>query len=440
MDYIEKKQLIQKCFKDMLEADRADMHKGGLLSSEEVIQSEQLALRIEKGQAHLLASNVIQDIKKEAGLEGCNDSDVYDEILKGLAHYNKERVRLNEELSDPAYTVSNLMSVNTSHASPISQRGLISLSDAVDRYFKENSNVWTPSTQRDYQTYVRYLYKTLGESVAVGSLSYEQVDLVRDALDAENKAIPTKQKYVSFYRSFFAWCKGQRYCKEPLFDSVKFKGNTGSREVRGFEKDELLSLYTSLQQYRAACAESKRNKIHNYWITMILMFSGARLNEIAQLYVENIHEEDGIRYIEISDRFENQSIKTDSSRRHVPIHLHLVGLGFLEYVESIRQEGSERLFPELNYQPNRGTYAKNVSRWFNDNKNGFLTKLGLKSKHVDMHSLRRTFISVLERADEKEALIASVVGHGKKTITQRYNDGYTLEQKLRAISLFKEPQ
>jgi integrase len=90
--------------------------------------------------------------------------------------------------------------------------------------------------------------------------------------------------------------------------------------------------------------------------------------------------------------------------------------------------------------PAKGTYAKSVSRWFNDNKSGLLASLGLKSRQVDMHSFRRSFVSILERGDEKEALIASVVGHGKKTVTQRYNDGYTLEQKLRTVSLYKVPE
>jgi translation initiation factor 2 beta subunit (eIF-2beta)/eIF-5 len=332
VDYIEKKQLIQKCFKDMLEADRAEMHKGGLLSTEEVTQSEQLASRIERSQAHLLASHVIEDIKKEAGLEGCDDPDVKVEILRGLSHYNRSRIRLNKELSDPSYTMPSQVAANVSQSAPVNDRERTSLVDAFGRYFEENKSIWKPSTVRDYKTYVRFLCAELGESAAVGSLSYEQVELVEDALGATDKAARTKTKYASFYRTFFSWCQGKGYRKEPLFDHLKFKGDEGGRDVRGFTSDELVSIYCALEEYKESCSQSNRPKIHNYWISMMLMFTGARSNEIAQLYVKDIQSDDGIDYIVIDDSHDNQSIKNDASRRNVPLHPHLIDLGFLDYV------------------------------------------------------------------------------------------------------------
>ena len=72
---------------------------------------------------------------------------------------------------------------------------------------------------------------------------------------------------------------------------------------------------------------------HKIWIPLILLFTGARTNEIAQLYVEHIKEKEGIHLFKIKDEQEDQSTKNKSSNREVPIHKTLIDLGFLKYVE-----------------------------------------------------------------------------------------------------------
>ncbi|TOI69810.1 hypothetical protein CGI54_26165, partial [Vibrio parahaemolyticus] len=65
--------------------------------------------------------------------------------------------------------------------------------------------------------------------------------------------------------------------------------------------------------------------------------------EMVQLRKSDIAmSDDGIHYINIR-RGEDQSVKNNISLRHVPIHDHLIKLGFLDYVK----DSSEFLFPEL---------------------------------------------------------------------------------------------
>lgn len=42
-----------------------------------------------------------------------------------------------------------------------------------------------------------------------------------------------------------------------------------------------------------------------------------------------------------------QSLKNEGSRRRVPIHSSLIKLGFLDYVQQMKQDGHTRLFPKL---------------------------------------------------------------------------------------------
>jgi integrase len=83
-------------------------------------------------------------------------------------------------------------------------------------------------------------------------------------------------------------------------------------------------------------------KPSRFWVPLIAMFTGMRKSEIVQLYKSNIAEVDGVLCIKIDTREEGQSLKSPSWRRLVPIHSHLLALGFLEFAG---QDGP--LFPEL---------------------------------------------------------------------------------------------
>jgi len=57
------------------------------------------------------------------------------------------------------------------------------------------------------------------------------------------------------------------------------------------------------------------------------------------------------------------SVKTESSRRRIPIHQTLLDLAFLEYVETLRGAKDERLFPGL--KPNKyGRWTPAWSKWW----------------------------------------------------------------------------
>lgn len=74
---------------------------------------------------------------------------------------------------------------------------------------------------------------------------------------------------------------------------------------------------------------------------------GARLEKLCQLRVDDLIEHQGIRCIRIDDNREGQNLKNSSSRRILPVHPALVAMGLLEHVESVRDTGIDRLFPEL---------------------------------------------------------------------------------------------
>lgn len=72
---------------------------------------------------------------------------------------------------------------------------------------------------------------------------------------------------------------------------------------------------------------------------LLLAYTGARRSEIATLTKGQVcFDDDSIRhYLRLSDG------KTDNATRQLPLHQHLIDLGFLEFVECSNDE----LFPEV---------------------------------------------------------------------------------------------
>ena len=136
-----------------------------------------------------------------------------------------------------------------------------------------------------------------------------------------------------------------------------------------------------------------------FWVPLLSLFLGCRLNEAAQLYTEDVIDEEKIPYLLIRDTRADGSkcdkrLKTEQSRRRIPIHPELVKIGFLTFVASRSADvDCPRLFPEL---PNSktGYFSDKFSKWFGRFKTGVLGD-GCKAT---FHSFRHGFRTALGEA------------------------------------------
>ena len=76
----------------------------------------------------------------------------------------------------------------------------------------------------------------------------------------------------------------------------------------------------------------------NYWGALIAVYTGARRNEIAGLLPEDVKQDKatGIWYFDITDEEEGKALKTSAAKRIVPVHSHLINLGFLDFLEEAK--------------------------------------------------------------------------------------------------------
>lgn len=101
--------------------------------------------------------------------------------------------------------------------------------------------------------------------------------------------------------------------------------------------------YTA-EERRKFIGWAKQQEPHRRWITLLGLFTGARANEICQLYADDVQQVDGIWCLDIRSGRPDQKLKTANSARLVPLHRHLLERGFIEFVKG-RAGGC--LFPEL---------------------------------------------------------------------------------------------
>jgi integrase len=170
-----------------------------------------------------------------------------------------------------------------------------------------------------------------------------------------------------------------------------------------------------------------------FWVPLLSLWTGMRLNECCQLAVADVQNRDGTDFILVRETGDGeQRLKTKAATRTVPIHPELKRIGFLEFVAAQRKAQHKQLFPDLPKSV-RGYYSDLFSKWFSR----FLRSAGVKTQLTSFHSFRHNFRDALREAHVHPA-VAKVLGGWEDTGTDAtYGVGYkpaTLAAELEKIT------
>lgn len=151
-----------------------------------------------------------------------------------------------------------------------------------------------------------------------------------------------------------------------------------------------------------------------YWLPILGVFSGGRINELCQLYVDDVAQtEAGTWYLDINKNSADKSLKEqkDSARcwsiRKVPLHPVLIDLGFIEWCQRLRAEGFRRVFPELSWNETTH-YAKEPIRAMSQ----FLLKLGMPRDNTKVfHSFRHVVNNEIMKVNCPPEVRKRLLGH-----------------------------
>lgn len=245
-------------------------------------------------------------------------------------------------------------------------------------------------------------------------------DTITAWLDSLSYAPKTLRQYIWAGSQYWKWASkyDARWREDFKGKPNPFEGHVvrqpKARESAGarrkaFSIAHLIKLYTASQEKGLTNLSS---------LIILAGYTGARIEELCKLRTEDVTSIEGVVVLSITDS------KTEAGIRAVPVHPNLSPL-----VQRLKQQSEDGyLIPSTGgnkYGIRSDLYSKAFGR--------LKTQLGYGRDYV-FHSIRKTFITELHRADVAGVTLAAIVGHETGTVTfDVYSAGPSIQQKYTAI-------
>lgn len=257
----------------------------------------------------------------------------------------------------------------------------------------------------------------------------------------------TVNRYLSSLGAYCSWLVSHGY-----IDTNPTEGMSLAKEKKKstlpFTVDQMNTLFASPLFNGCQSAQEWRNiakpgnvkiRDHRFWLPLIMLYSGARPAEVAQLGIDDVRQEHGHWIMHITTEGDGEkSVKTAGSMRVVPVHKELVRLGFLDYHSGVKKAGQSRLFP-LAERNSRGQMVADFSREFGR----YLTRIGMKSgRGLSLYSFRHGVADALRRAGFLDENFGFILGHTKASTTGIYGiiQQGILTQRVELINSITYPE
>jgi integrase len=337
-----------------------------------------------------------------------------------------------------------------------------SLRSLMDSFVRELRGSWEQKTKLDYDHSFKLAIELWGPDVDIACLTkanareyktllldypanatkkYPRSDIKKAVelgkMDGATTLAPKSiNKKLSNIRHFFAWCKDNGFVTDNIFGGIFVPDRVSPRGKRDpFTPAQLCAIFTGgVYDQHAKCDRQPTSRdAEDYWIPLIGYLTGMRLGEIAQLTTDDVRKVHGVWIFEVHDRGGN-SLKTNASRRRVPVHNLLIDLGLVHHRQCLIDAGEHRLFPRLEPASDgfeSSAFSKRFAR--------YLTKIGVKSdRRVSFHSFRHTMKDMLRAAGVQESVQREILGHEDGSAAAGYGHGFTtasLKAELEKIEL-----
>lgn len=284
------------------------------------------------------------------------------------------------------------------------------LQKVVDAFWKENSPNWKPRTVTEFRTFHNHLLDFLGHDRMIHSVDYQTgrdyKDLLSNTKTKRGKQMSSARidMYIGYAAQVLNWAIRQNFTKINPFAGLRYgkkKQKRADKQRDAFTTDDLNKIFVD-SSYFGQDKWAKCKHPHFFWIPLLELYTGARLEEIAQLYTDDIKLIEGTYSLDFKEDRPDKSIKT-GEQRIIPLHDFLVqDLNFIGYIQSLPKDS--RVFPELKRVNHR--YSHGFSMWFS----GFVKRCGVTDNKT-FHSFRHLVTSLLLEKDVAEYRIAQFVGH-----------------------------
>lgn len=385
-------------------------------------------------------------------------------LLGNLDSYDKKCLDLLANYRSAKSDESSTTVTESANSIPTNRKDIVKI---VAEFLAEKKSSITTKTFDDYSHQLKLFQRVSNiqftDEVAIDSIREYKNKIqklpagIAQKKDTKNKSIDeilklalppmaskTLKKNVTCVAEFLKWLYHQKIVSNDLSSILSgIKSNVAKKpnELTAiFNNADLTKMFT-VDEYQV---DGFKGYAFRYWLPLLALYSGARANELCQLYVEDVIQTDGIHTLRIEDIPEEKQLKNSQSKRMIPIHSKLIELGFLDYVDLLKHRKEKYLFPTLTTDK-YGYRTKNISRFFNSeykNHGGFLARCNIQGSESKgrkvFHSFRHTFINQAKQLEIEEHIIKQLAGHSSDNVTMnRYGKDYTMDIMKRNIDKIK---
>jgi integrase len=310
-------------------------------------------------------------------------------------------------------------------AAPVKQRaGRFTLTDLLEKMAAERS--YAPKTKAEWGRSLKSLVAHAGiddpEQITPEAIIAWTDELVAKGLSAKT----INDVHLAAVRALFRWAKGKRLVSSnPADEAPKVRRRDEGEGRRGFTLAEAEKVLT---------AAIKEESPVRRWLPWLMAYSGARAGEVAQLRQQDVKQEPetGLWFIEITPTAGR--LKNKPSARVVPLHPHLIDLGFVEWVQG---QSRDRLFYEDRAE------GENEDR--RSRKSITINRLGDWVRGLDLpgitsgevapnHGWRHRFATELVNLQVPDTTRKRLMGHALEGQDNRYVGRIVMERLYEAVT------
>ncbi|MDR5779165.1 site-specific integrase [Caballeronia sp. LZ065] len=293
-----------------------------------------------------------------------------------------------------------------------------SLSEVLAAWAKERQP--QPRTVTTVTKVVNRFRQMVG-NIPLATIERKHVVAFKNALIESGQTAVNTDKQLVMLRTLLAYAANQGWMSVDPSKGVRVGERRNAKAVRlPFDLPALKRIFSS-QVYTEGHRPAGGGGAATYWMPLLALYTGARLEELAQLRPEDVQQSayvdaSGVQQsawiLRISDIGEGQEVKTAASRRRVPIHADLISLGFIEYAQSVR---GARLFPLLKMDSD-GREGGLFGKWFGKQ----IRKLGISDRRMVFHSFRHLLKHAMRECGISEEVSDAITGHTSGSVGRRY--------------------
>ncbi|WP_321163402.1 DUF6538 domain-containing protein [Sphingomonas sp. Leaf38] len=327
---------------------------------------------------------------------------------------------------------------------PVIGSGLYLDKDILDRWAAERGVV--PKGKDTHKSVAEWFYART-ERKPVEQITRQDVLAFKDKLLTEGQTVSNTNMKLSRLRTLIGWAYQNDLAPTNVAEGISVKvADSGKTQRLPFSLPELQAIFASPVYANGDRPKGGRLEAA-YWLPLLGLFTGARLEEIGQLRVSDVQlkeypDQDGKMlsgwFLSIAagtdELGQANRIKNAASERLVPLHPELERLGFITYVEKLADQKG-RVFPDL--KPN--IYGRHTAKWGEWFGRYLRTVCGVADKRKVFHSFRHTFKDYTRRARIAEGVQRQLMGHAGRDVADDYGSGYDLLSLVEAMATYRVP-